>query len=351
MPISRKRRDWGEVFLDGLMRGLSVINAAVRARVAPSVPYVRRKRDPDFALAWAEALEIGTPDVEAEAARRAYHGTIRPVYYKGQRCGSIREYSDTLLMFILRARKPEVYRENGASSTTNVSLSVNVAAAQVVRALIERGELSEVSDYTGLINHALSLGAIGRNDGGDSGTAQHMPTLQTPGTSEIPGSATPDSPEIQTPPEPDRALTQTPQTTETVTPTPVGPGPVAPLDEVLEEYSGEAAHAGHAGGCAGAHAKGPEQGAGGGAGCRTPPPQGSPPGAVPPTSLRPPARGFAPVRLAAVGGGRGRAGGSPAVPAPGVAGSAGGGGQPGEVARGTPPPGDQRGADAGVADA
>ena len=65
-----------------------------------------------FLAAWEEAAEIGTKALEREAARRAYHGTLKPVYQGGVKVGEIREYSDALLMFLLRARKPKKYREN-----------------------------------------------------------------------------------------------------------------------------------------------------------------------------------------------------------------------------------------------
>lgn len=67
--------------------------------------------DPAFHKAWDAALAEYTERLEAEADRRAYKGTLRPVFHKGQKCGVIREFSDTLLIFRLKALKPEVYAE------------------------------------------------------------------------------------------------------------------------------------------------------------------------------------------------------------------------------------------------
>jgi len=75
------------------------------------MPYQRRRTDAAFATAWDEATNLGTKFLEWEAIRRAYHGTLRPVFYKGKQCGSICDYSDQLLMFLLRARNPKMYRE------------------------------------------------------------------------------------------------------------------------------------------------------------------------------------------------------------------------------------------------
>ena len=50
--------------------------------------------------------------LEAEARRRAAIGVDEPVFYKGEVVGHIRKYSDTLLMFLLKAHWPEKFREN-----------------------------------------------------------------------------------------------------------------------------------------------------------------------------------------------------------------------------------------------
>ena len=47
-----------------------------------------------------------------EARRRAVEGVERIVYHKGVECGRVREYSDTLLMFLLRSHRPQKYRDN-----------------------------------------------------------------------------------------------------------------------------------------------------------------------------------------------------------------------------------------------
>jgi len=74
--------------------------------------YNWRDDDPEFAAAWERALKIGVSALEDEAHRRAFEGTDEPVYYKGMECGSVRKYSDTLAIFLLKAHAPEKYREN-----------------------------------------------------------------------------------------------------------------------------------------------------------------------------------------------------------------------------------------------
>jgi hypothetical protein len=104
--------DWTEVFLSALLDGLHVRDACKEAIVDTKVAYRRRKANEAFRLAWQEAIEIGTDELAAEAARRAYHGLLKPVFHAGEICGHIREYSDSLLMFLLRARDPGKYRES-----------------------------------------------------------------------------------------------------------------------------------------------------------------------------------------------------------------------------------------------
>lgn len=104
--------DWKPVFLKHISEGLHVRDACKLAKVDHVMPYRERDNNEAFRIAWEEAGKIGTKALESEAARRAYHGTLKPVYQKGMRVGQIREYSDTLLMFLLKGRKPKKYRDN-----------------------------------------------------------------------------------------------------------------------------------------------------------------------------------------------------------------------------------------------
>lgn len=94
-----------------LSAGASVTAAVEASRVARSSLYLWRDEDPDFAREWEEAVEAGTDRLEDEALRRAKEGTLRPVFYEGVQCGQIREFSDTLTIFLLKARRPEKYRD------------------------------------------------------------------------------------------------------------------------------------------------------------------------------------------------------------------------------------------------
>ncbi len=105
-----------QAFLDALATGLSVSGSARRAGVPRRTLYERRDADEAFRLAWDAALADGTECLEDEARRRAYHGVVREHshYSGGMRIGTDIEtkYSDALLMFLLKARSPEKYRDN-----------------------------------------------------------------------------------------------------------------------------------------------------------------------------------------------------------------------------------------------
>lgn len=98
-------------FLEVLSNTANVSAAAKTIRVSRGHLYEVRGNDDDFAAAWDEAVKLGTSALEDEAVRRAMDGTLKPVFYKGQKCGTIREYSDTLLIFLLKARDPDKYAD------------------------------------------------------------------------------------------------------------------------------------------------------------------------------------------------------------------------------------------------
>ena len=49
--------------------------------------------------------------LEPEAIRRAVEGVEKAVYYQGEPVGTVREYSDTLLIFLLKGWKSDRYKE------------------------------------------------------------------------------------------------------------------------------------------------------------------------------------------------------------------------------------------------
>ncbi len=85
-----------------------------------------RREDEDFAEAWDQAVQAAGDVLEAEAHRRAIDGVMDPVFYKGEVVGHKLQYSDQLLMFLLRGTRPEKYNQHGGGTQVNVKFGVAV---------------------------------------------------------------------------------------------------------------------------------------------------------------------------------------------------------------------------------
>jgi hypothetical protein len=72
-----------------------------------------RRENKEFAKRWADAIEQGTDALEAEARRRAIDGFKRPIFYQGKKVGDETLYSDPLMITLLKAHRPEKFREKG----------------------------------------------------------------------------------------------------------------------------------------------------------------------------------------------------------------------------------------------
>lgn len=103
-------------FLHYLAFSGSVTYASGRAGIERRTLYRRKADDEAFAAQWEEALQLGIDRLQDDAMRRALHGTERAVFRNGQRVGSVQQYDNRLLQFLLKAHRPEVYSERGKSA-------------------------------------------------------------------------------------------------------------------------------------------------------------------------------------------------------------------------------------------
>ena len=102
-------------FLGALAECGNVSAASKAVKLSRAALYEHRQLDADFAKAWDEAVQIGAYGLEDEARRRAYEGTARPVYHGGVEVGAVREYSDTLMIFLLKGAMPDKYKDRVAN--------------------------------------------------------------------------------------------------------------------------------------------------------------------------------------------------------------------------------------------
>ena len=105
-------------FLELIAGGATISDACRAAGYTRSTVYVYKADDPKFAEAWDEANEQAIERMEREADRRAIEGYDKPVYHLGVEVGSERKFSDTLLIFRLKAKRPDVYRERAEVAVT-----------------------------------------------------------------------------------------------------------------------------------------------------------------------------------------------------------------------------------------
>jgi hypothetical protein len=95
-------------YLAALAKGRAPTVAARIAGLARSTVYKWRREDAEFAAAWADSVEQGLDLLEDRAYQRAMKN------------------SDQLLMFQLRARRPEVYGRSDSAPKSNVHLQISL---------------------------------------------------------------------------------------------------------------------------------------------------------------------------------------------------------------------------------
>ena len=103
----RQAREWRPAFIAGLRNGGNVRAAALAAGVDRHTVYRAREASPEFAQEWADALEDACDILEAVATERA------------------KASSDTLLIFLLKAHRPDKYRDTTVNKLEgNVTIRV-----------------------------------------------------------------------------------------------------------------------------------------------------------------------------------------------------------------------------------
>lgn len=116
-------------FIAALREEPNVTRAITLAGIGRSTVYEWRDHDPAFAALWHEAEEAGTDHLEAAAMRRAL------------------DTSDTLAIFLLKARRPAMYRDSYTvqhqhSGSVDVQVLPSPELTSVIALLQEAGALS-----------------------------------------------------------------------------------------------------------------------------------------------------------------------------------------------------------------
>lgn len=154
----KKRRAWKPIFLQALRASPNVTAAARSAGLSREHVYNTRERDATFAKQWDDALEQSTDKAVGEAYRRAVKGVLKPVFgslggNKGNgQIGKVREFSDTLMIFLLKAHRPEIYRERIEIDNRRIDDEIE-RALETIAALGKAGDAGAASGA-----HAVAAG-------------------------------------------------------------------------------------------------------------------------------------------------------------------------------------------------
>lgn len=131
LKIPELRANLGDclnTFLFVLSRTGRVVDAINAINADERAVYMYKDEDEEFRDCWREALALYTAALEDEVQRRAVEGVERAIMYKGAHVATERQYSDTLLIALLRRHSHE-WRE--ALSSPGASTSINVQTAQI----------------------------------------------------------------------------------------------------------------------------------------------------------------------------------------------------------------------------
>lgn len=144
---------WRKPFLETLARTGSIIRSRVAASISARTYQRERQRNPQFQRDVDDAILAAADVLEQEARRRAVDGVDEPIVHQGQISGdwidpetnmpchpdtpgaqfrplTVKRYSDTLLIFLLKGAMPHRYREKAIdfNQTNNLSHNGNAYA-------------------------------------------------------------------------------------------------------------------------------------------------------------------------------------------------------------------------------
>ena len=145
MTTSLQSRQRKKSFLAAFAEVGNITRAAEIAGITRQAVYEWKEADPVFLAAMADAELEAAERLETEARRRAVEGLIRKKFgAKGEplideETGAQyfeREYSDTLLIFLMKGANPGKYRENRGTEV-NIDNRTQVQADNVILQIIQ----------------------------------------------------------------------------------------------------------------------------------------------------------------------------------------------------------------------
>lgn len=145
------------VFIQVLARTGIVGRASTAAGWPRGQAYSLRAADEEFARLWDQAVEFATDTLEEAARIRAVEGVQRPVYQQKELVGYVTEYSDNLLIQLLKAKRPNEFREN-------VNVNADVKGGVLVVPGVASVDAWENSASSGQANYRSNQGTAEPED-------------------------------------------------------------------------------------------------------------------------------------------------------------------------------------------
>ncbi len=127
---ARARAAAQEVFLAAFAETGIITSAAVAAGIGRKAVYEWQEHDEAFSFRFNEARESANDVLRAEILRRAYEGVEEPVYQLAKYVGTVRKYSDTLLIFEAKRRMPEYRDKVDVHATVQGAMTYDINLAQ-----------------------------------------------------------------------------------------------------------------------------------------------------------------------------------------------------------------------------
>lgn len=122
---------WEKAFLKALSRTGNVSEACRAAKIERSTVYRHRDADKVFAALWVDAQSEAADWLEKEAYRRAVTGWLEPVYQRGEKVGTVRKYSDQLLIRLLEANNPDKFKRRMDMTSDGEKLPIAIIKMDV----------------------------------------------------------------------------------------------------------------------------------------------------------------------------------------------------------------------------
>src|SRR5215472_8517145 len=189
------QRDRQKRFLAAFGACGSIERSCRSARVHRQTHYYWMRTDPTYPERFRQAEVRAARALEDEAVRRARIGIRKPVLHKGKQVyvqGEplyTTEYSDSLLMFLLKAYNPEKFRDR-MEQTNLLDITVEMLTCEQLDALAEhlirkeRGNLSP----TEMANVKAEIRAAGESGETVEATFERADGEEKPGNGESEGS-------------------------------------------------------------------------------------------------------------------------------------------------------------------